>query len=110
FAQFGSDLDAATQRQLARGERLVELLKQGQYQPLPMEEQVAIIFAGTSGLVDDVPVERIQAFEKGFLSFVRDQHAALLDSIRQARVFSDGDQEKMSRAIEAFKRTFLAAS
>ncbi len=110
FAQFGSDLDAATQRQLARGERLVELLKQGQYQPLPMEEQVAVIFAGTSGLVDDVPVERIQAFEKGFLGFVRDQHAAVLASIRQSKVFSDGDQEKMARAIETFKRTFLAAS
>ena len=110
FAQFGSDLDAATQRQLNRGARLVELLKQGQYQPLPVEEQVAIIFAGTSGGLDDVDVERIQAFEEGFLRYLRDQHADLLAGIRDSKKFDDDAKKAMSDAIESFKRTFVAAS
>ncbi len=109
FAQFGSDLDPATQRRLNRGERLVELLKQGQYQPLPFEEQVAVIFSGTSGGLDDVPVERIPEFEKGFLLFLRDQHGDLLTTIRDSKEFTEESQKAMSDAIEAFKKNFTVA-
>ena len=108
FAQFGSDLDPATQKQLIRGERLVELLKQGQYAPLPFEEQVAVIFSGTSGLLDDIPVGRLDSFERGFLSYIRDQQADLLTGIRTSKEFSDEDQASMTTAIETFKRTFSA--
>jgi len=108
FAQFGSDLDAATQRQLTRGERLVELLKQGQYAPLAFEEQVAVIYCGTSGLLDDIPADKVSAFERGFLTYVRDQQAELLAGIRSSKQFSDEDQAAMRAAIEDFKRTFRA--
>jgi F-type H+-transporting ATPase subunit alpha len=110
FAQFGSDLDASTQQQLNRGARLVELLKQGQYAPLPFEEQVIVIFAGTSGSLDEVPVPRVRAFEEGFLRFLRDQHGELLTSIRTTKDFSDADQQKALAAVAAYKKTFLAAS
>ncbi len=109
FAQFGSDLDAATQQQLNRGARLVELLKQGQYQPLPFEEQVLVIFAGTSGSIDEVPVQKVRAFEEGYLRFLREKHAALLASIRSSKNFSDEDQAKALEASKAFKAQFLAA-
>src|ERR1700739_2687562 len=86
FAQFGSDqLDKATQAQLARGQRLTEILKQGQFQPLPVEEQVLVIFAGTTGLVDDLPVASVQAFEKGLIEFVRTRYSQLLVQIAQKK-------------------------
>src|SRR4030081_3284935 len=81
FAQFGSDLDRATQQQLARGQRMVELLKQGQYQPLPVEKQVVIIFAGTQGLLDDVPVDAVREFETFFYGWVERKHAQILSEI-----------------------------
>ncbi|MCA8967380.1 MAG: F0F1 ATP synthase subunit alpha, partial [Planctomycetes bacterium] len=109
FAQFGSDLDASTQRQLNRGARLVELLKQPQYSPLGFEEQVVVIFSGTSGAADDIPTERIRDFEEGLLRYVRDQHQDLLDTIRSTKEFSDETQEKTLAAIHSFKRTFTAA-
>ncbi len=110
FAQFGSDLDAATQRSLKRGARLVEILKQGQYQPMPFEEQVAAIYAGTSGLLDDVPIERVKEFEAGLLRFLRDQHGPLLTIIRDSKDFSAENQATMSSAIESFKKSFLVTA
>ena len=89
FSKFGSDLDAATQRQLRRGERLVEVLKQGQYEPLPVEEQVAIITAATEGMIDRVPTDEIQEFEEEFLDRLRLRHEDLLAEIRQTGKMSD---------------------
>ncbi len=89
FAKFGSDLDPATQRQLTRGARLVEILKQGQYQPVPVEEQVAIIYVATQGMVDEVPVARVREFEREFLDRLRMKQADALASIRQTGKMSD---------------------
>ena len=93
FAQFGSDLDRATQAQLARGQRMVELLKQGQYQPLPVEKQVAIIFAGSQGLLDDVPVDAVRAFEEFFYGYL--ERRASADARRDPR--QEGDQRRAPR-------------
>ena len=89
FAQFGSDLDPATQAQLSRGQRLVEILKQPQYQPLPMAEQVAIIWAATNGHIDDVPVERVRAFEREFMEFLRTQRPQILQTITDTKKVDD---------------------
>ncbi|AEJ39005.1 ATP synthase f1, alpha subunit [Sulfobacillus acidophilus TPY] len=105
FAQFGSDLDKATQARLARGARTVEILKQPQYQPLKVEEQVAIIFAVTKGFLDDVPLERIRDFERGFLRYLHEQQAGLLETIRTEKALSDETTKKLSDAIEQFKKT-----
>jgi F-type H+-transporting ATPase subunit alpha len=109
FAQFGSDLDRATQAQLARGERMVELLKQGQYAPLPVEKQVAIIFAGTQGLLDDLPVDSIRAFEEFFHGWLERKHPDLLGEIRDKRELSDTLREGLTSAITAAKAEFIAA-
>src|SRR6478736_1615683 len=106
FAQFGSDLDASTQRLLARGARLTELLKQAQFNPLPFEEQVVSIFAGTQGFVDAVPTEAVRAFESGLLSLIRTKHADLLDSIRKSGDLSDADAGKLKSVTESYARTF----
>jgi F-type H+-transporting ATPase subunit alpha len=107
FAQFGSDLDASTQRLLNRGARLTELLKQGQYAPLTNAEQVCVIFAGTSGVLDKVAVKDVVRFEKGLLSHLRGTHSDLLDEIR------DNDQkiagaiaDKIRAAIEEYLKGF----
>src|SRR5713101_7318055 len=89
FAQFGSDLDATTQRLLNRGARLTELLKQPQFSPLKMEEQVCLIYAGVNGYLDPIPVARIRAFEDGLLSLLRSQHVDLLDDIRTSGDLSE---------------------
>ncbi|MCC7172076.1 MAG: F0F1 ATP synthase subunit alpha [Planctomycetes bacterium] len=109
FAQFGSDLDKATQAQLSRGERLVELLKQGQFTPLPFEEQVLSIFSGTSGKLDDVPASRVSEFDDKFLAYMRAQRADILKEIRETRAFSDELIKRAEAAIDDFKKTFLAA-
>src|SRR5499425_1641523 len=85
FAQFGSDLDATTQRLLNRGSRLSELLKQPQFSPLKMEEQVCVIYAGVNGYLDPIPVERVRAFEEGLLGTLRTKHNDVLKDIREAR-------------------------
>jgi F-type H+-transporting ATPase subunit alpha len=87
FAQFGSDLDAATQKQLARGIRLVEVLKQGQYEPLPVERQVLIIYAATNGYVDDLPESAVRKYEAELYRFVENRHPQLFDTIRTKREF-----------------------
>jgi F-type H+-transporting ATPase subunit alpha len=107
FAQFGSDLDAATQRLLNRGARLTELLKQGQYSPLTNAEQVCVIYAGTQGYLDDMPVGNIGRFEKALLADLRNNHADLLADIRDNDRKVDGDLAKKIKAvIEGVKKTF----
>ncbi|MBE3589756.1 MAG: F0F1 ATP synthase subunit alpha [Firmicutes bacterium] len=109
FAQFGSDLDKATQARLARGQRMVELLKQPQYQPMPVEEQVASIYAGTKGYLDDLPVERVQEFERGLLSFLRAERPEILKAIREEKQISDATEAKLREAIETFKKGFAGS-
>jgi len=109
FAQFGSDLDKATQSQLARGQRMVELLKQGQYQPQPVEKQVAIIFAGTQGLLDDVPVEAVREFETFFYGWLERKHPQMLTEIRDKREISDVLREQLTKAVTDAKTEFMAA-
>jgi F-type H+-transporting ATPase subunit alpha len=106
FAQFGSDLDASTQRLLARGERLTELLKQGQYQPMPVEEQVVSIFAGVNGYLDKVDVNKIGAFEEQLLTEIRSKHGDILTTIRDSGDLSDDTQEKLKGVLDGFAKTF----
>ena len=109
FAQFASDLDQATQNQLARGQRLVEILKQGQYVPLPVEKQVAIIFAATKGYLDKVPVSSLAQWEKEFYAFLDAKHAQILTDIRVKKVIKKTDLEKqLTDAIKSFNEGFLA--
>jgi F-type H+-transporting ATPase subunit alpha len=105
FAQFGSDLDKASQAQLERGKRLTEILKQDQYQPMEVEKQVLIIWVGTNGYVDDVAVEDIRRFEKEFLSFVENSHPAVLEGIRTKKALDDNLIAAMKQAVEDFKAT-----
>ncbi|MBA3576793.1 MAG: F0F1 ATP synthase subunit alpha [Sphingomonas sp.] len=106
FAQFGSDLDAATQRLLARGARLTELLKQPQYSPMPVEEQVASIFAGTKGFIDTIEVGAVTRYEAAMLSFLRSEHADLLKTIRETKELSDDTAAKLKDALTDFGKTF----
>jgi F-type H+-transporting ATPase subunit alpha len=106
FAQFGSDLDAATQRLLNRGARLTELLKQPQFSPLKVEEQVAVIFAGVNGYLDKLPVNKVGDFERGFLALLRSEHKSVLDEIRDKRELTDGIREKLRAAADAFSKVF----
>jgi F-type H+-transporting ATPase subunit alpha len=108
FAQFGSDLDAATQRLLNRGARLTELLKQPQFSPLKPEEEVAVIFAGGQGYLDDLPVNKVGAFERGLLGALRGKQADLLAQIAKEKALSDDLRAKLKAAIEDFKKTFTA--
>jgi F-type H+/Na+-transporting ATPase subunit alpha len=108
FAQFGSDLDRATQMQLARGQRMVELLKQGQYGPLPVERQIAIIYAGTQGLLDDLPVDAVRAFEEYLYSFMDRSHAQVMGDIANKRELTDETREVLTQAITQAKAEFLA--
>src|SRR6186713_1195063 len=106
FAQFGSDLDATTQRLLARGARLTELLKQPQFSPLKMEEQVVTIYAGVNGYLDAIPVNRVRAFEDGLLVLMRTQHEGLLDTIRDSKDLDDATAGKLKAAVDAYAKTF----
>src|SRR6187455_1119676 len=106
FAQFGSDLDASTQKLLARGARLTELLKQGQYQPMPVEEQVASIFAGTQGFVDAVEVRDVVRYEAAMLSYLRSEHGAILKSIRDTKQLDDDTAGKLKDALATFGKQF----
>jgi len=106
FAQFGSDLDATTQRLLNRGSRLTELLKQPQFSPLKMEEQVVVIYAGVNGYLDPIPVDRVRPFEHGLLSLLRTQHADILDAIRETRDLDDATAGKLKAVVDQYARTF----
>ena len=109
FAQFGSDLDRATQLQLARGQRMVELLKQGQYSPLSVERQIAIIFAGTQGLLDDMPVDQIREFETFLFGFLDRKHAQVLGDIANKKELTDDLRAALAAAINAAKAEFMAS-
>ncbi|MBE88424.1 MAG: F0F1 ATP synthase subunit alpha [Rhodospirillaceae bacterium] len=106
FSQFASDLDAATQRLLARGARLTELLKQPQYSPLPVEEQVVAIFAGVRGFLDDIEIADIGGFEQSLLALMRDKQEDLLEIIRDEGAISDDSEKKLLSIIEEFAKSF----
>jgi F-type H+/Na+-transporting ATPase subunit alpha len=106
FAQFGSDLDAATQRQLARGSRLVEVLKQGQYDPQPVERQILVIYAATNGYVDHIPESAVRKYEAELSRFVENRHADLLDEIRTKRNFDAALTAKTRKVLDEFKELF----
>ena len=106
FAQFASDMDASTQQLLARGSRLVELLKQPQYSPLPMEEQVVSIYAGVNGYLDAIDVNKISKFENDLMNLIKGSYKDILKSIRDEQSLSDKTEEKLKKAIEEFIKTF----
>ncbi len=105
FAQFGSDLDATTQQQLKRGARLVEILKQGQYVPCSVEKQVAIVFAATQGFLDDVPIERVRAFEQDYISFIESNYKEILTSIASTKTLSDDLKAQLKSSLQKFKES-----
>jgi len=106
FAAFASDLDAATKRQLERGARTVEILKQGQYAPLPFEEQVAVIYAVTNGFLDAIDTGKVRAWEKGFLEYLRAQFPQVLDAMRSSKALAKDTEADLKRAIEQFSASF----
>ncbi|EAU41060.1 F0F1 ATP synthase subunit alpha [Fulvimarina pelagi HTCC2506] len=106
FAQFGSDLDASTQRLLKRGQRLTELLKQPQFSPLKTEEQVVVIYAGTNGYLDDLKVDQVGDFEEGLLNAMRNDHKDVLDAIAEKKALSDEIKDKLKSAVDKFKKNF----
>jgi F-type H+/Na+-transporting ATPase subunit alpha len=106
FAQFGSDLDASTQKLLNRGARLTELLKQPQFSPLPFEEQTAVIFAGTQGYLDAIPVDRVTDYEAELLSYLRSDGSAVLDDIRSTKDLGDETRAKLVDLLDKFAKQF----
>jgi len=108
FAQFGSDLDAATQRLLARGARLTELLKQPQFSPLKMEEQVCVIFSGTRGYLDGIPVDAVGEFEEQLLNTLRSQHADILEAIRSEKKLSEDTEKSLVNVLDSLTKNFAA--
>lgn len=110
FAAFGADLDKASKAALERGSRLVELLKQGQYSPYSMEDEVVSIWAGTSGELDDVPLEDVKRFEAEFLEYLKSKQPAVLTAIRETATLSDDSLNGLQQAISAFKRTFITCA
>ena len=108
FSQFGSDLDKATQAQLARGQRLTEILKQGQYQPLSFSKQILIIYAGTQGLLDDMPVDQLRDFEKGLNAFVDTTNPSLLRSIEEKKILDDDLRADLTKVIKEYKDRFAS--
>jgi F-type H+-transporting ATPase subunit alpha len=109
FSQFASDLDAATRAQLDRGQRLTELLKQGQYVPLSIEKQVLIIYAGTQGFVDQLPVESLRAFEQELYRYIDEKHPDIWSDIRDKRELTDDLKKKLDKAIKKFTKGFVAS-
>jgi F-type H+-transporting ATPase subunit alpha len=110
FAQFGSDLDQATQKQLNRGKRLTEILKQPQYQPLAVQKQVAIVFAATNGYLDAVPVDKLRPYEDGLYRFLETSHPTLLSSIAEKKILDDDLKAAMKAALEEYGKQFSASA
>ncbi|MFP4629680.1 MAG: F0F1 ATP synthase subunit alpha [Desulfohalobiaceae bacterium] len=108
FAQFGSDLDKATQQKLDRGVRMVEILKQDQYLPLPVEEQVVILYAGTKGFLDDIAVENVRKFELEYMEFMRNTKQDILQAIREKQDLDEDTENRLKAAVEEFKKGFQA--
>jgi F-type H+-transporting ATPase subunit alpha len=107
FAQFGSDLDKATQAQLAKGERLVEILKQGQYQPLPVANQIVVIYAGVRGFLDGYPVPVLQRYEQELSQFIESKHADILKEIDKKKALDEALDQKITNVLEEFKKVFI---
>ncbi|MCK5732887.1 MAG: F0F1 ATP synthase subunit alpha, partial [Candidatus Latescibacteria bacterium] len=107
FAQFGSELDKATQSQLLRGEKMMELLKQGQYIPMPVEKQVVLIYAGTQGHVDDVPTDQIARFEEEYLRYMETEHREFLAEIVEKGTMDEDMLGRLKAAVEGFKKGFV---
>ena len=107
FAQFGSDLDKATQAQLAKGERLVEVLKQGQYEPLPVAKQILIVYAGVNGFLDGYPVHLLQRYEQELYKFVEDKHADVLAEIEKKKQLDEALDQKIQKVLGGFKQVFV---
>ena len=108
FAQFGSDLDKATQAQLNRGQRLVEVLKQGQYAPLPFSKQIMIIFAGTNGYLDDLAIEDVRPFEAGLYQYVDTMNPGILKSIMEKKTLDDAIKSDMTKLLTEYKQRFVS--
>jgi len=106
FTQFGSELDKTTQAQLTRGERMVELLKQGQYEPLTISKQVMIIYAGTNGFLDELPVSSVRKFELGFYKYMDERHNEIVREIEDKKVLSDELKRRLDEALNSFKEEF----
>ena len=106
FAKFGSDLDKATQQQLTRGERMVEILKQDQYKPLTVGKQILIIYTGNAGFLDDLPLNKIADFETGLFEYFDSRHADILQEIEKKKKISDENEEKLKKYVGEFKQTF----
>ena len=106
FSQFASDLDKATQAQLARGLRLVEILKQPQYQPLPLEKQVPAIYAANTGALDDIPVESVRKFEGEYLAFIADKYPDIQEAIKRDQVLSPTTTDALNQSLAEFKGQF----
>jgi F-type H+-transporting ATPase subunit alpha len=106
FAQFGSDLDKASTDLLKRGQRMVELLKQDQYAPMPAHEQVAVLFAGTRGYLDDVELEKVRQFEASLVKFLRDSYANLLADILEKKQLDEELEKRLADAVTDFKKRF----
>jgi F-type H+-transporting ATPase subunit alpha len=107
FAQMGSDLDKTSTAQLTRGSRMVEILKQGQYSPVPVEKQVLILYAGTEGILDDLPLDQCRAFEDGLFKFVENAHPGMLSTIREKKALDDTLKGQMTAALGEFKTRFV---
>jgi F-type H+-transporting ATPase subunit alpha len=108
FAQFGSDLDKAAQAQLNRGQRMQEILKQPQYEPMSLENMVIVLFAGTNGFAGQVPIDRMRQWESDLLRFIAGSHPELVKDIAEKKVITDETREKLLKAMETFKSTFQA--
>jgi F-type H+-transporting ATPase subunit alpha len=106
FAAFGSDLDAATQRQLTRGARLVEILKQPQYQPLPVEKQVMILFAGTKGFLDKYPTDVVAKYEAGLHQFIEERYPQIFKDLAEKNEITDELNEQMTKALNEYDEEF----
>jgi F-type H+-transporting ATPase subunit alpha len=107
FAQMGSELDKASTAQLTRGSRMVEILKQGQYSPIPVEKQIAIIYAGTNGVLDDLPLDQIKTFEQELYRFLENAHPAILTTIKEKKTIDDDLKSKLNSALQEFKARFV---
>jgi F-type H+-transporting ATPase subunit alpha len=107
FAQMGSELDKASMAQLTRGARMVEILKQGQYSPIPVEKQIAIIYAGTNGMLDDLPLDQIRTFEQELYRFLENAHPAILTTIKEKKTIDDDLKGKLNSALQEFKARFV---
>ena len=108
FAKFGSDLDKSTQQQLTRGQRMVEILKQDQYVPMSVENQVAIIWAGNSGHLDEIPLEEIKRFEGEFLAYLETNFASMLSAIAEKGELTDDIVSDLEKAVDEFKKAFAS--